>query len=280
MGLSADEARRAALLEHVHAIAGAPKEARVEAVAARLDAVAAGGGGWTRRLEAFEGGRNLVVELPALGGERGAARLLILGAHLDRVEKGEGAVDNAASCAILLELLRTLRAEAPPGGLLVVFFDAEEKGLVGSRAWVERHGERLRGPRPSAYLNLDVNAYGDQIYFGRHPEGPSWIAGVLELALRRLQRPGIGSSAYPPSDHLSLRSERIDAVSMSILPEEEARGVIGLFSGRPPSEPPRVLRLIHTAEDRRERVEAAALELGLEVAIEVVRLSGRRLEVY
>src|SRR5678816_1156327 len=46
-------------------------------------------------------GTNVVATLPGKPG----SRTLLLGAHYDRVAKGHGAVDNAASCAVLLACL-------------------------------------------------------------------------------------------------------------------------------------------------------------------------------
>src|SRR5688572_12051255 len=58
--------------------------------------------GVTAEMQAFGAGNragvNLVVTLP--GRE---ARTILVGAHYDRVSVGQGAVDNAASCAALIE---------------------------------------------------------------------------------------------------------------------------------------------------------------------------------
>ncbi len=49
-----------------------------------------------------------------------------------------GADDNASGTAAVLELARRLAANPPPRSVLLVHFDAEEWGLVGSRAFVAR----------------------------------------------------------------------------------------------------------------------------------------------
>ena len=65
-----------------------------------------------------------------------------------------GADDNASGTAAVLELARRLAASPPPRSVLLIHFDAEEWGLVGSRAFV------LKPPVPPSaivfMLNLDM----------------------------------------------------------------------------------------------------------------------------
>ena len=61
-----------------------------------------------------------------------------------------GADDNASGTAAVLELARRLAASPPKRSVLLVHFDAEEWGLVGSRAFVQRPpvpaiGHRVHG---------------------------------------------------------------------------------------------------------------------------------------
>jgi hypothetical protein len=65
-----------------------------------------------------------------------------------------GADDNASGTAAVLELARRLAANPPPRSVLLIHFDAEEWGLVGSRMFVQRP------PVPASaivfMLNLDM----------------------------------------------------------------------------------------------------------------------------
>jgi len=77
---------------------------------------------------------------------------VIVGAHYDHIGTSPrfaldpdfvssarpGADDNASGTAALLELARRLAASPPPRSVLIIHFDAEEWGLVGSRAFVQR----------------------------------------------------------------------------------------------------------------------------------------------
>jgi len=96
---------------------------------------------------------------PALAGE-----VIILGAHYDHIGKvppvdgdaiANGANDNASGTAMVLELARNLsRGRAPARSLLVAFFSAEERGLLGSEHLAKKLRER--GLQPYAMLNFEM----------------------------------------------------------------------------------------------------------------------------
>lgn len=74
---------------------------------------------------------NIVVTSPGSGGEPS----LLLGAHYDSVPDTPGADDNASAVAVCLECARLLRDNAT-GATMIVFFNREEDGLLGSREFV------------------------------------------------------------------------------------------------------------------------------------------------
>jgi Zn-dependent M28 family amino/carboxypeptidase len=61
---------------------------------------------------------------------------LLLGAHYDSVPGTPGADDNGSAVALCLECARLLR-EQKIGSTMVVFFNREEDGLLGSREFVD-----------------------------------------------------------------------------------------------------------------------------------------------
>jgi len=94
----------------------------------------------------------------------GSEKTVVIGAHYDRVAVGQGAVDNGASCSVLLKLLDALKAkQLSKYTAIVVFFDLEEVGLLGSRAYFDQIRER-KGPMPENAVNLDIFGYGDSIF--------------------------------------------------------------------------------------------------------------------
>ena len=82
-----------------------------------------------------EHGENVYALLPSTtGGEE----YIVVGAHFDTGDRSPGASDNATGCAVVLAVaqhLITLPARAR--NVLLVLFDEEERGLVGSRAFAE-----------------------------------------------------------------------------------------------------------------------------------------------
>jgi aminopeptidase YwaD len=83
---------------------------------------------------------------------RNAAREILLSAHIDSAGT-PGAQDNASGVAVLLELARTLPQLNLPVRLRFVFLGAEEVGLLGSKAYVDRHHDDLQ--RCELAFNMD-----------------------------------------------------------------------------------------------------------------------------
>jgi MFS family permease len=79
---------------------------------------------------------NIVARLRGSGD--GSA--ILLDAHYDSVAMGPGAADDGAAVAVLLETLRAIQA-APPlsNDLILLINDAEEVGLLGTKAFVDQH---------------------------------------------------------------------------------------------------------------------------------------------
>ncbi|MBR3997094.1 MAG: M28 family peptidase, partial [Clostridia bacterium] len=94
---------------------------------------------------------NIVVSLNP------SSRRLVIGAHWDSVEGSTGANDNASSCSILLRLCEVLKNTDKSVDL--VFFDKEEKGCLGSRAYIDETGRE----NIAAMVNLDVCGAGQRI---------------------------------------------------------------------------------------------------------------------
>ncbi len=79
---------------------------------------------------------------------------VILSAHYDSVDVGEGAYDNAAADAVLLELYRRFMADKPKRSMVFLWCCAEERGLKGSSAFVKAHPEIMK--RTKFNLNFDL----------------------------------------------------------------------------------------------------------------------------
>lgn len=207
-------------------------------------------------------GANLVVTLGQ--GERD----LVIGAHYDAVwlpggTLSRGAVDNAASAVVLARLAERLQGGSFRHRIRIVFFDMEEIGLIGSRQYVDAHGVEV-----AAAVNLDVNGYGDTIFYGPAAapgNAPLYDAMREHCVVERLQC--VEFPAYPSSDYRSFQVAGIPNLSLSVLPRIEAYE-LWLYEngGRAAFREgfaPRVLEMIHSPADTPERVEESAIELSL-----------------
>ncbi|MDP2137827.1 MAG: M28 family peptidase [Candidatus Didemnitutus sp.] len=103
---------------------------------------------------------NLVLRLPGRSPER-----VVVGAHFDSWDLGQGALDNGLGTAQLFAFAHALRGQTLARTLELVWFNGEEQGLWGSR-----HAAATLGDAPVvAMINLDmvgvpiaVNALGDE----------------------------------------------------------------------------------------------------------------------
>ena len=115
---------------------------------------------------------NVEVRLGVAGGE---APLLVVSAHYDSVPGTPGADDNGSGTVVLLELARRLAHRPLDLELALVWFDAEEEGLIGSGRYVEalRPDERQR---LMGAINLETLGYTD-----RRPGSQSQPPGTKAL---------------------------------------------------------------------------------------------------
>ncbi|MBV8866571.1 MAG: M20/M25/M40 family metallo-hydrolase [Acidobacteriaceae bacterium] len=106
-------------------------------------------------------GLNLVGEIP---GQKKPEEIVMIGAHFDSWHTGTGATDNGAGSAVMIEVMRILKALNLPMDrtVRIGLWSGEEQGLYGSRAYVKAHfGDpetmqlKPEQAKLDAYLNLD-----------------------------------------------------------------------------------------------------------------------------
>ena len=91
-------------------------------------------------------------------------QLVMIGGHLDSWQGATGATDNAAGSAVMLEVMRILKAVGftPRRTIRIALWGGEETGLHGSKNYVKNHFTdtltkkyNAAGDQLSVYLNLD-----------------------------------------------------------------------------------------------------------------------------
>lgn len=92
---------------------------------------------------------NVIAELPGKRDE-----YIVLSAHYDSTSLSHGAYDNMSGCAGLLGVMEQLKERELNYGLRFVFCGSEERGLLGSKAYVRDHEEELG--KMAMNINLDM----------------------------------------------------------------------------------------------------------------------------
>lgn len=189
------------------------------------------------------------------------ASVLIVSAHYDHlgVRGGvvfNGADDNASGVAAVLEIARSLREVPPEHTVVLALFDAEEQGLRGASAFVDRPPVPLGSVL--AVLNLDMVA--------RLDGGALWLAGGAHYPhLRRLAQPAVVGAAVPVRFGHDTGSGRDNWTAASDHAPFHRAGVPFLYAGVEDHED------YHAATDDVERIDGAAFASSVDTLLRVVR---------
>lgn len=248
---------------HVAAISeGNNTSARGKAITAALSEL-----GLSWREQPFQApaqsGLNLIAELPGPSD----APLLLIGAHYDRVAVGRGATDNAAGAATVLQLAAAFKARPLQRHRVhVAFWDLEERGLLGSQAFVKRNGQE----KPALYVNFDVFAWGDTLWMMT----PASDGPLVNHASTAARSHGLGfraGSEYPNTDHLAFLRAGWPAVSFSLLGRDEVEDTLAAFTGGQPARVPKAARVLHSPNDTLDQIDATHFPQAIKALEDAIR---------
>jgi Zn-dependent M28 family amino/carboxypeptidase len=160
---------------------------------------------------------NVICRLPGR-----SPRVIVVGAHYDKVEKGQGAADNWSGAALLPSLYESLRSSQREHSYEFVAFSDEEKGLVGSRGYLEQLSLEQRG-RIAAMINLDTLGL-DLLNVDPVASSPrlyclfASAAGSLGVPLRRVDVERVGTSDYLPFHDAGIEVASLHSLTQKGLP--------------------------------------------------------------
>ena len=124
------------------------------------------------------------LEVTIAGGAK-ADEFVFMGAHFDsnsnHATKAPGADDNASGTTTVLEAARVLAGCRPARSVRLLFFSNEEKGTVGSKAYVKDLKATLPASKLIGYLNVDMVAYGldtEDLDLATKPQYASFAKGI------------------------------------------------------------------------------------------------------
>lgn len=181
---------------------------------------------------------NVVARLDGTDAAGGAVALV---AHYDSVGAGSGAADDGSGVAVVLEVARALAAgPAPRNAVIWLVDDGEEPGLLGARAFADRHpwAAEVR-----AVINLEA----------RGSSGPSLMfetgrddAALLPHFARSVARP-VASSLFA-----SIYDILPNDTDFSVFKQAGTRGFNFAFIAEPEN--------YHRSSDRIERLDPGSVQ--------------------
>ena len=158
---------------------------------------------------------NVVGEIP---GTDKADEVVMVGAHFDSWHTGTGATDNAAGSAVMMEVMRILKATGLPlrRTVRIGLWTGEEQGLLGSAAYVRDHfavrNTMTLKPdhgKMSVYFNVDNGTGQIRGVFmegngGARPVFEAWMQPFKDFGMTTLSARGTGGTDHTSFDAVGL----------------------------------------------------------------------------
>ncbi len=157
---------------------------------------------------------NLICVLPGK-----TDSVILVGAHFDHVDVGDGVVDNWSGASMLPSLYQALNTEPRRHTFIFLAFAGEEKGLVGSRFYVKNLSSD-RVAKIDAMVNLDTLGLGPtEVWVSRSDEklvrALNGLAQTMKLPLTGANVDGVGES-----DEASFVDRKVATITIHSLTRE------------------------------------------------------------
>ncbi len=145
--------------------------------------------------------------------------VILVGAHTDKVDEGDGVVDNWSGASLLPSLLYSVSGHKRRHTFIFVGFTGEEKGLLGSDFYVHKLSSVQRS-KIEGMVNFDTLGLGPTEVWASHADTPllnalSRIAITMKLPITVMNVDNIGST-----DSESFAEFRIPRVTIHSLTEK------------------------------------------------------------
>jgi hypothetical protein len=145
--------------------------------------------------------------------------VIVVGAHFDHVDAGDGVVDNWTGASMLPSLYQALNGQLRRHTFFFVAFAGEEKGLVGSRFYVQS----LSAPevaKMQAMVNMDTLGLGPTEVWASRSD-PSLVRALNGLAhAMDLPLTGVNVDKVGESDEEFFIQHKIPAIIIHSLTQE------------------------------------------------------------
>jgi Zn-dependent M28 family amino/carboxypeptidase len=171
---------------------------------------------------------NLICSLPGA-----TESIVVVGAHFDLVEVGDGVVDNWSGASLLPSLYEGIAGVPRRHTFRFVAFSGEEKGLAGSKAYVQQLGKTHE--QVIAMVNMDTLGLAEsEVWVNR---ADSKLVQLMDVTAAALKLPvsGVNVEQVGSTDSEPFREKKIPAITIHSLTQQ-------------------TLPILHSSKDRIEAV--------------------------
>jgi Zn-dependent M28 family amino/carboxypeptidase len=145
--------------------------------------------------------------------------VIVVGAHFDKVDAGEGVVDNWSGASLLPSLFESLEGDPRRHTFIFIGFTDEEKGLVGSEAYAKRLTPEERS-KIRAMVNMDsLGLSPTKVWLSHADKG---LAGALNDVAHSMNLPlaGVNVEAVGSADSEPFAKRKIPSLTIHSVTQE------------------------------------------------------------
>jgi hypothetical protein len=160
---------------------------------------------------------NVICVLPGETDE-----VILVGAHTDKVEEGDGVVDNWSGASLLPSLLYSISGQKRQHTFIFVGFTGEEKGLLGSDFYVHKLSREQRS-RIEGMVNFDTLGLGPTEVWASHADMPllnalARIASSMKLPISVMNVENVGTADSESFAEFKIPRVTIHSLTQTTLP--------------------------------------------------------------
>jgi putative aminopeptidase FrvX len=151
---------------------------------------------------------NVICTLPG-----SSDSVIVIGAHFDHVERGEGVVDNWSGAGLLPSLFQSLNGEPRKHTMVFIGFAAEEQGLIGSDFYVKQLAPE-QVAKIQIMIDLDSLGLGPTKIWLTHSDEKLAIALNAVAASIKLPLGVVNADQIGDEDSTSFRKRHVPTVML------------------------------------------------------------------
>jgi putative aminopeptidase FrvX len=157
---------------------------------------------------------NVICLLPG-----SSERVIIVGAHFDRVSEGDGVVDNWSGASLLPSLYESVKLESRKHTYIFIGFTDEEQGEVGSRFYA-RQMSKEQVAATDAMVNMDTLGLAPAEVWTSHSD--KRLVGALAYIAKQLNLPvtGVNVEQIGSTDAEKFSERKIPRITIHSLNQE------------------------------------------------------------